>query len=212
MVAEIAVEKDLFVIADEVYREFVYDGEFYSLAYFPELKDRLIMIDSVSKRYSACGARIGSLACKNPEIIANVLKLCQGRLSVSTLDMIGATALYAETPKSYLDEVNEEYKHRRDVTYDALQKMDGVVCAKPEGAFYISVKLPVDDSEKFIIWALENFDYNGETLMMAPLASFYSQPGHGVDEVRIAYVLNADDMEKSMKVLAEALKAYPGRK
>ena len=170
------------------------------------------MIDSVSKRYSACGARIGSLACKNPEIIANVLKLCQGRLSVSTLDMIGATALYAETPKSYLDEVNEEYKHRRDVTYDALQKMDGVVCAKPEGAFYISVKLPVDDSEKFIICALENFDYNGETLMMAPLASFYSQPGHGVDEVRIAYVLNADDMEKSMKVLAEALKAYPGRK
>ena len=212
MVAEIAVEKDLFVIADEVYREFVYDGEFYSLAYFPELKDRLIMIDSVSKRYSACGARIGSLACKNPEVIANVLKLCQGRLSVSTLDMIGATALYADTPKSYLDEVNEEYKHRRDVTYDALQKMDGVVCAKPEGAFYISVKLPVDDSEKFIIWMLENFDYNGETLMMAPLASFYSQPGHGVDEVRIAYVLNADDMEKSMVVLSKALEAYPGRK
>lgn len=212
IVAEIAVERDLFVIADEVYREFVYDGEFYSLAYFPELEQRLIMIDSVSKRYSACGARIGCIASKNKEVIANVLKLCQGRLSVPTLDMIGATALYADTPDSYLDEVNEEYKKRRDVTYAALSKMPGVVCGKPQGAFYIAVKLPVDDAEKFIIWMLEEFDYEGETVMMAPLASFYSKPGIGVDEARIAYILNADEMAKAMVVLGKALEAYPGRK
>ena len=207
MIAEIAVERDLFVIADEVYREFVYDGEFYSLAYFPELEQRLIMIDSVSKRYSACGARIGCIASKNKDVIANVLKLCQGRLSVPTLDMIGATALYADTPDSYLAEVNEEYKKRRDVTYAALSKMEGVVCGKPQGAFYIAVKLPVDDAEKFIIWMLEEFDYEGETVMMAPLASFYSKP-----EARIAYILNADEMARAMVVLDKALQAYPGRK
>lgn len=212
MIAEIAVERDLFVIADEVYREFVYDGEFYSLAYFPELEQRLIMIDSVSKRYSACGARIGCIASKNKDVIANVLKLCQGRLSVPTLDMIGATALYADTPDSYLAEVNEEYKKRRDVTYAALSEMPGVVCGKPQGAFYIAVKLPVDDAEKFIIWMLEEFDYEGETVMMAPLASFYSKPGIGVDEARIAYILNADEMAKAMVVLGKALEAYPGRK
>ena len=212
MIAEIAVERDLFVIADEVYREFVYDGEFYSLAYFPELEQRLIMIDSVSKRYSACGARIGGIASKNKDVIANVLKLCQGRLSVPTLDMIGATALYADTPDSYLAEVNEEYKKRRDVTYAALSKMEGVVCGKPQGAFYIAVKLPVDDAEKFIIWMLEEFDYEGETVMMAPLASFYSKPGIGVDEARIAYILNADEMARAMVVLDKALQAYPGRK
>lgn len=212
MIAEIAVERDLFVIADEVYREFVYDGEFYSLAYFPELEQRLIMIDSVSKRYSACGARIGCIASKNKDVIANVLKLCQGRLSVPTLDMIGATALYADTPDSYLAEVNEEYKNRRDVTYAALSKMEGVVCGKPQGAFYIAVKLPVDDAEKFIIWMLEEFDYEGETVMMAPLASFYSKPGIGVDEARIAYILNADEMARAMVVLDKALQAYPGRK
>ena len=212
MIAEIAVERDLFVIADEVYREFVYDGEFYSLAYFPELEQRLIMIDSVSKRYSACGARIGCIASKNKDVIANVLKLCQGRLSVPTLDMIGATALYADTPDSYLAEVNEEYKKRRDVTYAALSKMEGVVCGKPQGAFYIAVKLPVDDAEKFIIWMLEEFDYEGETVMMAPLASFYSKPGIGVDEARIAYNLNADEMARAMVVLDKALQAYPGRK
>ena len=212
MIAEIAVERDLFVIADEVYREFVYDGEFYSLAYFPELEQRLIMIDSVSKRYSACGARIGCIASKNKDVIANVLKLCQGRLSVPPLDMIGATALYADTPDSYLAEVNEEYKKRRDVTYAALSKMEGVVCGKPQGAFYIAVKLPVDDAEKFIIWMLEEFDYEGETVMMAPLASFYSKPGIGVDEARIAYILNADEMARAMVVLDKALQAYPGRK
>lgn len=212
MIAEIAVERDLFVIADEVYREFVYDGEFYSLAYFPELEQRLIMIDSVSKRYSACGARIGCTASKNKDVMANVLKLCQGRLSVPTLDMIGAISLYADTPDTYFGEVNEEYKKRRDVTYAALSQMEGVVCGKPQGAFYIAVKLPVDDAEKFIIWMLEEFDYEGETVMMAPLASFYSKPGIGVDEARIAYILNADEMEKAMFVLDKALKAYPGRK
>ncbi|MDO4281805.1 MAG: aminotransferase class I/II-fold pyridoxal phosphate-dependent enzyme, partial [Peptococcaceae bacterium] len=199
------------IILDEVYREFVYEGEFKRLAKFPNLADRLIMIDSVSKRYSACGARVGCLASKNKDVIANVLKLCQGRLSVSTLDMVGAAALY-HTPTSYFKDVNAEYKKRRDTVYNALRHMPGVVCEKPEGAFYISVKLPVDNSEKFIMWMLEHFDYNGETVMMAPLESFYSKPGHGVDEVRIAYVLNTEDLQKAMTCLEKALEAYPGRK
>lgn len=211
MVADICVERDMFVIADEVYREFVYDGEYTSLATFPELKDRLIMIDSVSKRYSACGARIGCIGSKNKEVMANVLKLCQGRLSVSTLDMIGATELY-KTPVSYFEEVNEEYMKRRDVVYNRLNKMPGVVCAKPQGAFYVAVKFPVDDAEKFVIWMLEEFDYNGETVMMAPLASFYSKPGYGADEARIAYVLNCEELEKAMDALEAGLAAYPGRK
>lgn len=211
MVADICVERNLFVIADEVYREFVYDGEYTSLATFPELQDRLIMIDSVSKRYSACGARIGCIGSKNKELMANVLKLCQGRLSVSTLDMIGATELY-KTPVSYFEEVNAEYMKRRDVVYKRLNAMPGVVCAKPQGAFYVAVKFPVDDAEKFVIWMLEEFDHNGESVMMAPLASFYSKPGYGQDEARIAYVLNCEELEKAMDALEAGLAAYPGRK
>ncbi len=211
MVADICVERNLYVIADEVYREFVYDGEYTSLATFPELQDRLIMIDSVSKRYSACGARIGCIGSKNKELMANVLKLCQGRLSVSTLDMIGATELY-KTPVSYFEEVNAEYMKRRDVVYKRLNAMPGVVCAKPQGAFYVAVKFPVDDAEKFVIWMLEEFDHNGESVMMAPLASFYSKPGYGQDEARIAYVLNCEELEKAMDALEAGLAAYPCRK
>lgn len=211
MVVDVALEKDLFIIGDEVYREFVYDGEFTSLASFPEVADRVIIVDSVSKRYSACGARIGSLASKNKDFIAGVMKLCQGRLCVPTLDMIGATALY-DTPVSYFKEVNDEYKARRDVVYEALNKMPGVTCGKPQGAFYVSVKLPVDDAEKFIIWMLKEFEYNGETVMMAPLESFYARKGQGVDEARIAYILNTDELAKAMVCLEKALEAYPGRK
>lgn len=211
MITEVALEKDLFIIGDEVYREFVYEGEFTSLASFSEVADRVIIVDSVSKRYSACGARIGSLASKNKDFIAAVLKLCQGRLCVPTLDMIGATALY-DTPVSYFTEVNEEYKERRDVVYDALNKMPGVTCGKPQGAFYVSVKFPVDDAEKFIIWMLSEFDYNGETVMMAPLESFYARSGQGKDEARIAYILNTEELKKAMICLEKALEAYPGRK
>jgi aspartate aminotransferase len=208
---EVALEKDLFIVADEVYREFVYDGEFTSFGSFPEVEDRVMIIDSVSKRYSACGARIGCLVSKNKELMANVMKMCQGRLSVPTLDMVGSAALY-ETPVSYFKDVNDEYKRRRDVVREELGKIPGVVCSAPQGAFYVAAKLPVDDAEKFVIWCLQNFDYEGETVMMAPLESFYAHPGHGVDEVRIAYVLNTDDLKKAITILGKALEVYPNRK
>lgn len=165
----------------------------------------------MSKRYSACGARIGSIASKNKELIQEILKLCQGRLCVPTIEQIGAIELY-KTPTDYFKEVNEEYTKRRDIVYGALQKMDGVICKEPKGAFYVSVKFPVDNAEKFIIWCLEEFDYNGETLMMAPLEGFYSTPGIGEDEARIAYILNTEELQKAMTVLDKALQAYPGRK
>lgn len=211
MLVEVAMEEDLFIISDEVYCEFVYDDLTYiSFAHYPEAADRVIIIDSISKRFSACGARIGSLACKNPEVIANGLKLCQGRLCVATLEMKGAIGLY-QTPTSYFDEINKEYEHRRNVLFDTLQEMPGVVCEKPRGAFYAAVKLPVDDAEKFIIWLLEEFDVDGETLMMAPLEGFYSTKGLGKDEVRVAYVLEEDDLKKAMKILKLGLEEYPGR-
>lgn len=212
MLVDICIEHNLFILADEVYREFVYDGlEYISLGNFKEAEDRVIIIDSVSKRYSACGARIGSIASKNKELIQEILKLCQGRLCVPTIEQIGAIELY-KTPTDYFKEVNEEYTKRRDIVYGALQKMDGVICKEPKGAFYVSVKLPVDNAEKFIIWCLEEFDYNGETLMMAPLEGFYSTPGIGEDEARIAYILNTEELQKAMTVLDKALQAYPGRK
>lgn len=212
MLVDICIEHNLFILADEVYREFVYDGlEYISLGNFKEAEDRVIIIDSVSKRYSACGARIGSIASKNKDLIQEILKLCQGRLCVPTIEQIGAIELY-KTPTDYFKEVNEEYTKRRDIVYGALQKMDGVICKKPKGAFYVSVKLPVDNAEKFIIWCLEEFDYNGETLMMAPLEGFYSTPGIGEDEARIAYILNTEELQKAMTVLDKALQAYPGRK
>lgn len=212
MLIDVCIENDLYIIADEVYREFVYDGlEYKSLGQFKEAEQNVIIVDSVSKRYSACGARIGSIASKNKELIAHVLKLCQGRLCVPTIEQLGAIELY-KTPVSYFKEVNDEYKKRRDIVYQALQKMDGVICKEPKGAFYVAVKFPVDDAEKFIIWCLEHFDYNGETLMMAPLEGFYSTKGIGKDEARIAYVLKCEELEKAMKVLEEALKAYPGKK
>ena len=212
MLVDICIEHNLFILADEVYREFVYDGlEYISLGNFKEAEDRVIIIDSVSKRYSACGARIGSIAYKNKDLIQEILKLCQGRLCVPTIEQIGAIELY-KTPTDYFKEVNEEYTKRRDIVYGALQKMGGVICKEPKGAFYVSVKFPVDNAEKFIIWCLEEFDYNGETLMMAPLEGFYSTPGIGEDEARIAYILNTEELQKAMTVLDKALQAYPGRK
>ncbi|MFP5526950.1 pyridoxal phosphate-dependent aminotransferase [Peptococcus simiae] len=212
MIVDIAKEKDLFIVADEVYREFVYDdSEYKSFGNYPDAADRVVIVDSVSKRYSACGARIGSLACKNKDFMASIMKLCQGRLCVPTMEMIGATELY-RTPTSYFKEVNDEYRKRRDTVYKALKKMDGVVCEEPKGAFYVAVKFPVDDAEKFIIWMLTEFDYKGETVMMAPLEGFYATEGLGKDEARIAYILEVPELEKAMKVLEEGLKAYPGRK
>ena len=175
-----------------------------------DIADRVVIIDSVSKRYSACGARIGCFACRNKDIIANVLKLCQGRLCVSTLEQVGAAALYT-TPKSYLEEVNREYVSRRNTLYKALKEMPGVVCEEPKGAFYVVVKLPVDDAEKFVIWMLQHFDVNGETMMAAPAEGFYATKGLGKNEFRLAYVLKNEDLAKAMNILKLGLEAYPGR-
>lgn len=211
MVAQIAIEHNLFIIADEVYREFVYDGlEYTSFGNIKSVEDRVIIVDSVSKRYSACGARIGSLACKNKELMAQILKLCQGRLCVPTLEQVGAVELY-KTPNSYLEEVNQEYKKRRDVVFSALKEIDGIVCEEPKGAFYVVVKMPVDNAEKFIIWMLEEFDHEGETVMMSPAEGFYATPNMGIDEARIAYILKEEDLKRSMEILKIGLEKYPGR-
>ena len=196
---------------DEVYREFVYDGTYTSFGTYKELEQNLIMVDSVSKRYSACGARIGCIITKNTELCAQFMKLCQARLCAPAVEQVGAAALY-DTPASYLEEVNKEYKKRRDTIAAGLAKIPGLVSSQPKGAFYVMVKFPVDDAEKFAIWMLQDFDMNGETVMIAPGNGFYATPGKGVDEARLAYVLNCEDLEKAMALLAEAVKQYPGRK
>lgn len=208
MLAEIAIEKDLWIISDEVYREFVYDGlKYTSFGNLKNVEDRVIIVDSVSKRYSACGARIGSLACKNTEFIAQVLKLCQGRLCVPTLEMVGAAELY-KTPKSYLDDVNKEYCKRRDTLYEEIMKIPGVVCEKPTGAFYMVVKLPVEDAEDFVIFMLKEFRHNGATTMATPAENFYATPGLGKNEVRLAYILNCEDLKASAECMKLGLEAY----
>ena len=211
MLLDVAIEHGLFLICDEVYREFVYSGE--PLASFMQLGrgyENLILIDSVSKRFSACGARIGCLISKNAEFIAQALKYCQARLSVATLDQVAAAALYTVEP-GYFDAVREEYQRRRDTVVAALQKIPGVVCECPHGAFYLMAKLPVDDADRFQQWLLEEFDDKGETVMFAPGASFYQTPGKGVDEIRIAYVLNCRDSARAIDLLAKGIARYNAR-
>lgn len=208
MISEIAKENDLWIISDEVYREFVYDGlEYTSFGNIKEIEDRVIIIDSVSKIYSACGARIGSIASKDKTLIAEILKLCQGRLCVSTLDQVGSVELY-NTPSSYFTEVNNEYKNRRDVLYNELIKVKGVICKKPAGAFYIVAKLPIENAEDFVIWMLTDFNKDGETVMACPAEDFYATPGLGRDEIRLAYVLKEDDLHKAAIILKEGLEKY----
>lgn len=208
MIGKIAIENNLWIIADEVYREFVYDGLSYtSFGNVKEIEDRVVIIDSVSKRYSACGARIGSIASKNKGLIAQILKLCQGRLCVPTLEQIGSVELY-KTPTSYFKEVNEEYRRRRDVLYNELMKVNGVVCKKPTGAFYIVAKLPVENAEDFVIWMLKDFNKDNETVMVCPAEGFYSTEGLGRDEIRLAYILNEDDLLKAASILKEGLEKY----
>ena len=208
MISEIAKENDLWIISDEVYREFVYDGlEYTSFGNIKEVEDRVIIIDSVSKRYSACGARIGSIASKDKTLIAEILKLCQGRLCVSTLDQVGSVELY-NTPSSYFTEVNNEYKNRRDVLYNELIKVKRVICKKPAGAFYIVAKLPIENAEDFVIWMLTDFNKDGETVMACPAEDFYATPGLGRDEIRLAYVLKEDDLHKAAIILKEGLEKY----
>ncbi|MFR6015973.1 MAG: pyridoxal phosphate-dependent aminotransferase [Paraclostridium sordellii] len=208
VLADIAKENNLWIIADEVYREFVYDSlDYVSFGNIDEIKDRVIIVDSVSKRYSACGARIGSLASKNKDFIHEVLKLCQGRLCVATLDQVGSVELY-KTPKTYFKEVNDEYKKRRDVLYNELMKVEGVICEKPTGAFYILAKLPVENAEDFVIWMLNEFNVDGETVMACPAEGFYATKGLGKSEIRLAYILNEHDLKKAANILKQGLEKY----
>ncbi|MDD2427465.1 MAG: aminotransferase class I/II-fold pyridoxal phosphate-dependent enzyme, partial [Eubacteriales bacterium] len=209
--AKIAKEHDLYIIADEVYREFCYDGkEAASFSTLEGVKDRVIIVDSVSKRFSACGARIGCIASKNKDVMLGALKMAQGRLSSPTLEMIGAKALYDLEP-NYFDPIRERYQRRRDVMVDAMQKMEGVLIKRPSGAFYAIASLPVDNAEKFAIWMLSEFEQDGKTVMVAPVENFYATQNMGLNEARVAYVLNEDDLVEAMKVLEAGLKAYPGR-
>ncbi|RKD27712.1 aspartate aminotransferase [Caminicella sporogenes DSM 14501] len=212
MLASLAKEYNLFIIADEVYREFVYDNLTYtSFGNIKEIEDRVIIVDSISKRYSACGARIGSIASKNKDLIKQILKLCQGRLCVPTLEQIGAARLYSVS-EDYFENVLAEYQKRRDIVYNALKEMPNVICEKPTGAFYVVAKLPVVDAEDFVIWLLKDFDIDNETVMLAPAEGFYATPGLGKDEVRIAYILNEKDLKKAMNILKIALEKYPNKK
>ena len=206
----IVKKHDLFLFADEVYREFCYDGaQPFSVMNLEGLSENAILIDSVSKRYSMCGARIGALISKNKEVIQSALKFAQARLSPPTYAQVASEAALA-TPQNYFDQVVEEYVQRRDIMVDGLNAIPGVRCPKPRGAFYCVAKFPVDDTEKFCQWLLESFDYQGKTVMMAPLSGFYSTPGLGKQEARIAYVLEQGLLKDAVKCLEEALKIYPG--
>ncbi len=207
------IEKyDLYLFSDEVYREFCYDNNKHvSAMHLKGIENNVVLMDSVSKRYSMCGVRIGALISKNEKIIENAMKFAQARLCPPSFGQVASEAAL-DTPKEYFDEVYDEYVERRDYMVEALNKMEGVYCPKPKGAFYTVVKLPVDDSDKFAQWMLSDFEYENQTVMIAPASGFYSTPGYGKKEARIAYVLNINDLEKAMKTLEEALKAYPGRK
>ena len=209
---DIVKKHNLFLIADEVYREFTYDGKkHYSAMYLEGISEHVILIDSVSKRYSACGARLGWLVSKNRELVATALKFAQARLSPPTYGQVVAQAA-VDTPAEYFTSVKAEYLKRRNTVVDGINRIDGAFCPKPEGAFYVVAKLPIDDCDRFCQWLLEDFNYNRETIMLAPASGFYSTPGKGKDEVRISYVLKVEDLERSVRILEEALKAYPGRK
>ena len=208
--AAIVKKHDLFLYADEVYREFCYDGaQPHSVLNLPGLEEHVLMIDSVSKRYSMCGARIGALISKNKEVMAAALKFGQARLSPPTIDQVASEAALA-TPQSYFDEVVDEYVARRNIMVDGLNAIPGVFCPKPKGAFYCVARFPVDDAEKFCQWLLESFSFEGQTVMMAPANGFYSTPGAGKNEARIAYVLNQDSLRKAVDCLRVALEEYPG--
>lgn len=212
LIADIAKEHGLFLISDEVYREFVYGGEpLASMAQFDDAAENVVVVDSISKRFSACGARVGILVSRNRELMAQALKICQGRLCAATLDQLGAAALYG-VGSDYFSAVREEYHRRRDTCMEGLSQIPGVVCECPKGAFYLMAKLPVDDTDKFQTWLLEEFQDNGETVMFAPGEGFYGTPGKGRDEVRLAYILKQADLRRAMEVLAHGIEAYNSRK
>lgn len=208
---DIVKKYDLFLITDEVYREFCYDGnKQYSAMYLKGIEDHVIMIDSVSKRYSACGFRIGCMISKNKEVMRTALKFAQARLSPPTFGQVAAEAA-VDTPESYFEAVEKEYFARRNVVVESINSMSGAYCPVPKGAFYVVARLPISDCDHFCQWLLEDFEYENATVMLAPASGFYSTKGRGKNEVRISYVLNVDDLKAAMTCLAEALKVYPGR-
>ena len=207
----LVLKYDLYLFADEAYREFCYDGrKFTSPMHLDGLDENVIILDTVSKRYSACGARLGCIITKNENVIATALKFAQARLSPGLVEQIAGEAA-VDTPTSYFETVNKEYTNRRDTIVKALNKMDGVFCPNPGGAFYVVAQLPIDNADKFCQWMLESFSYHNETVMMAPATGFYSTAGKGLNEVRLAYVLNIPEIEKAMVCLEAGLKAYPGK-
>ena len=208
---ELVIKHDLFLFSDEVYREFCYGGEeHFSAMNLEGIEQNVVMMDSVSKRYSECGVRIGAMITKNKEVIDTAMKFAQARLCPPAFGQIAAEASL-DTPKEYFDEVYDEYIARRDFMVEALNKMEGVYCPLPKGAFYTVVKLPIDDADKFAQWILEEFEHNNQTVMVAPATGFYATPGLGKNEVRIAYVLKKEDLANAMETLDAALKVYPGR-
>ncbi len=208
---ELVLKYDLYLFADEVYREFCYDGNtHFSVMRLKGIENNVILMDSVSKRYSECGVRIGAMISKNKEIMTAALKFGQARLSPPLLGQVAGEASL-DTPEEYFTEVYDEYIARRNYVINALNKIEGVVAPMPKGAFYTIIGLPIDDSDKFCQWLLEDFNYNGETVMLAPATGFYATPGLGKNEVRIAYVLKIDDLKHAVKCLEEALKVYPGK-
>lgn len=208
---ELVLKYDLYLFSDEAYREFCYDGrDFISPMHLEGLEENVIVMDTVSKRYSACGARLGCLITKNKEVLKAGLKFAQARLSPGLVEQIAGEAA-VDTPDAYFETVNKEYTHRRDVLVKALNQMDGVFCPNPGGAFYVVAKFPIDNADRFCQWMLESFSHNNATVMMAPATGFYSTPGAGQNEVRMAYVLNSDDLKSAMNCLQEGLNVYPGR-
>ncbi len=207
----IVIKHDLFLFADEVYREFCYDGNIHhSVLNIQGLEQHAVVIDSTSKRFSMCGIRVGCIISKNKELMATALKFAQARLSPPTFGQVAGEAAL-RTPKSYFEKVSLEYVQRRDLLIEGLNKIEGVICPKPKGAFYCIAQLPVDNSDKFAQWLLEEFDYKGKTLMVAPAAGFYSTPNTGNNQVRIAYVLNQEALSEAIICLKKALEIYPGR-
>lgn len=211
VVKDMVLKHDLFLISDEVYREFTYDGnEHFSVMNLSGLEQNVILIDSVSKRYSACGFRIGVMISKNKEVMSTAMKFAQARLSPPTFGQIASEAAI-DTPQTYFDEVLKEYTDRRDVVVERINKMEGAFCPNPKGAFYVVAKLPIDNADKFCKWLLTDYNYNNETVMLAPATGFYATKGLGENEVRISYVLNTSELHASMDVLEHAIKDYPGR-
>ena len=208
---DLVKKHDLFLLSDEVYREFCYDGRNYvSVMHLEGISDNVVLLDSISKRYSACGARVGAMISTNKTLMAAALKFAQARLSPPSYGQLGAEAAL-ETPDSYFKEVKEEYTARRNYLVERLNSIEGVFCPKPSGAFYCIARLPIDNADKFCQWLLEEFEYNKQTVMLAPATGFYSTPGAGNNEVRLAYVLNREDLKNALDCLENGLKKYPGR-